>query len=145
MLTQAKIAMSKGILILMSISLCCFLSSCNYHKYDELVKPNIGKTTVVLPDTVSFSNNIMPILNNNCASCHDATHYSASARGIAVYDYRTISNFTAPHDSTCYLIACITHSPNISPALFMPNNGTKLSDADIALMVKWVYAGAKNN
>jgi hypothetical protein len=88
------------------------------------------------PDTVYFTNTILPLVLSNCAmsGCHDATTH---AEGVRLYDYAHISNYVTPG------------SPNNSElyaVLFdgMPPSGP-LSAAERNQIYTWIMQGGLNN
>lgn len=91
---------------------------------------------------VSFSKDVMPILQNSCVNCHggqktekglDMTSYSAlmngSQRGAVVIPGN------AANSSFIHLVV----NGN------MPKRGQKLSASQIQILTDWVNAGAQNN
>ena len=141
----------KTVLHAVFLTLICFaFGSCHYDKYDTLIKPGLPVTKpVVISDSIviKYSTDIVPILSNNCYRCHDASH-KALGLGFELDSYNGLHSFCVPNnpanDSTCQLVESITHT-NTSPTLYMPNDGAVVKDSDIAVIVKWVFQGAKNN
>lgn len=124
--------MKKRYLSILSITAAIFSSSCNYDNFKELHPETALPSSTSGCDTISaisYSTQIVPILNSACTSCHNS---SGSA-----------------HDMTNH---AAVQSDAISGALYndvntgsMPQGGSKLSDCDIAKIKKWVDAGALNN
>lgn len=79
-------------------------------------------------DTTTFEADVKPIITSSCAPCHVA--------GGAGTNYSTYNN-------SANAITTILDRVNRdeSAAGFMPNGGTKLSDADIATLTKWQSDG----
>ncbi|HUW28069.1 MAG TPA: c-type cytochrome domain-containing protein [Sulfuriferula sp.] len=118
-------------------------------------------------DQVSFSRDVNPILQSNCAVCHvpGGAGYMKSGFSVATYHdlmkgtkYGPVINPGSSVGST--LVRLIKHQAD--PAINMPKDysvglknhqetimpGTgarSLSDHDIGLISKWVDQGAKNN
>jgi hypothetical protein len=97
------------------------------------------------PDTVYFTQQILPILVSNCSvpGCHDA----ASAQdGVVLTNYQSIMSTGEiepgdPNDSELYEV--ITES---DPGDRMPRPPQNpLSQQQIQLIYKWIQQGAKNN
>lgn len=82
---------------------------------------------------VSFSQDIMPIIESNCKSCHSG---SSPSGGALLTTYAEIQG----HASDGHLVKTIT----ANGAPLMPPSG-KLDDCKITLIKKWVNAGAPNN
>ncbi len=100
-----------------------------------------GSTTST--SSISYSKNVVPILNTNCYSCH-STANSSLGGGFALDTYSGFKMFCNPSDSTAIVVECITHN-NVPSVLYMPNNGSMLASKDVATIVTWVFQGAKNN
>jgi len=86
----------------------------------------------------TFAAAIMPILSNNCYSCH-ATFSAASAGGGIILDtYAGV--FTQAHNGK--LLGDLQHDSGFH---FMPLGGTQLPQCQITQVSKWIAAGAPNN
>ncbi|KAA9338536.1 cytochrome c [Hymenobacter busanensis] len=115
-----------------------FLNSCSYDNAEEL----FGQQEPTECDTaaVTYSGTIKPLLTQHCysqngVSCHSGNTPEA---GINLTDYNTVKLYAGFPT----LLAVVEHRPGY-PA--MPQNGTKLSDCDIAHLRTWIDAGALNN
>ena len=86
-------------------------------------------------DDMSFSNDIVPIMNNFCVSCHNGPSGNA---GVNLATYQGIKEAVENRG----LIATINHtaggSKNMPP-------GQKMSDCNIKKIEEWVAQGAANN
>jgi mono/diheme cytochrome c family protein len=113
------------------IGMLVFLSSCYYDVAEELYpeKPACDTTNV------TFTDQVLPIINANCTSCHSG---QAPAGNISLENYNDIS--AAANDGS--LLGVIRHEQGWSP---MPKGGGKLNDCDIAEIETWVNQGAPNN
>jgi len=87
---------------------------------------------------------VQAVFTNNCASCHGGAH---PKHGIDLTSYDTAMKggtegpvITPGDPDNSVLAKAIQHLPG---AKSMPPKG-KLSDSDIALIVAWIKAGAKN-
>jgi mono/diheme cytochrome c family protein len=106
--------------------------ACSCIKKDEVEVPGCTATP---PSTISYKNDVYPIIKNNCLSCHDATnHYG----GILLenYDQIAFSGKTGELGSSVMIAA--------NGKAYMPKGG-RLMDCEIALLKAWVDQGAKNN
>lgn len=117
-------------MILIAAGAILSMSSCAYDwiEYDE----------PVIPDTVSFSNDIMPIFNKSCntAGCHSAGGFDPDLSPGAAYGNLTTGGYIDtdnPEGSTLYL-SITSGSMN-----FYAQPG----DAD--LILEWIKDGAKDN
>ncbi|TAM63693.1 MAG: hypothetical protein EPN49_01990 [Rhodanobacter sp.] len=118
-------------------------------------------------EQVSFSRDVNPILQNNCAVCHTpgGAGYLKSGFSVATYQdlmkgtkYGPVINPGSSVGST--LVRLIKHQADATINMpkdysldlknhqqtIMPGTGARsLSDHDIGLISKWVDQGAKNN
>jgi mono/diheme cytochrome c family protein len=86
-------------------------------------------------DSVSFVNDVAPIINAKCGSCH-----VRSAKGrysIKSYDALINSDSIEPNQpGSSYFIEVIENGE-------MPKGGLKVSDKELATLRKWIEEGAK--
>jgi len=101
-------------------------------KKDKKTDPNACNT-----DNVSFSNDIMPIMNQSCAvsGCHDAATHSANVQ-LNDYDHVRLNAVLS--------LQAITHQQGVKPMPYPPGSDP-LSDCDIAKFSKWIADGMPNN
>ncbi len=101
-------------------------------------------------ESMSFSTQVMPILSENCASCHKSGGVGHVASGFSVEDYASIMKGTklgpviqpgVSFASTLHIL--VEHKADAS--VNMPRGGTKLSEENIEIIGKWIDQGAKNN
>lgn len=106
---------------------------CTYDSANSLEAPSIPCDTAAAP---TWSGTIVPIVQAHCAlsGCH-------VPGGEGTGDYNTYAGLRAKVDDGT-LIPSIEWGPT---AIAMPPEGDKLSDCDIAIIVRWVNAGAPNN
>lgn len=111
------------------------MAACNNDNYEELYPSASGGGC----DTtdMSFSTDIMPIMNQYCATsgCHTST---VRAGG---YDFTMHSGVTLAVNNS-RLLGAIKQQGGFSP---MPQGMAKLSDCDISKIEAWINAGAPNN
>ncbi len=116
------------------------INSCSNNKYDKLYP--ITTTQVVTCDTstISYSKDIVPIVQNYCytpgAGCHDA--YGAATSG---YNFTTYAGIQGVSLSRLLLGDINWASGNNE----MPKNAAKLSACDINKFTRWINQGALNN
>lgn len=117
--------------ILVIFSSFVFFAGCTSDYYEPI--------EVVLPETVSFSDNIIPIFNKSCnmSGCHNGSGPSPDLTEANAYNDLFANNLIdtiAPESSELYvkLVVPGTHDG-------------KSSDEQRALILKWIQQGAKNN
>ncbi len=86
-------------------------------------------------ENMSYSNDIVPILSDNCYVCHDK---NVRFGGIVVDNYQDL----ILNADNGVLIGAISHSAGYSP---MPQNSPQLLDCEIQKIEMWIMEGAKNN
>lgn len=112
--------------------LFCYLgvSGCYYDVEEELY-PTIECST----ENLSFQEHILPIINNNCYSCHDAAN---NFGGITLEGYDQLKIYVNNNQ----LLGVIKHESGFSP---MPKNASKLLDCEVEKIETWITNGALNN
>jgi hypothetical protein len=99
-----------------------------------------------LPLTVSYQSNVLPILKQQCYSCHSADKYKTeTSNTLNMEDFTSLKYYAMPAygiDNVSYLVGNISHAPGFQP---MPKDAQKLSACEIAIIQAWVDAGALNN
>jgi cytochrome c len=93
-----------------------------------------------------FTTRVKPIIDANCGRCHEGTNH----RGGLSLETRE-SMLKGGHDGTVLvpgdpakslMVRLIRHEGPADDPMPMPPKGDKLSDTDIAVVEKWVKAGA---
>ena len=105
------------------------LTGCYYDNVEELY-PNGCNT-----NNVTYSGNIVPILEANCLSCHNSL---AEQGGVNLEGYENVLIYV--EDGS--LMGSVRHDPEYVP---MPLTGEKLSNCSINRMQAWIDAGALDN
>lgn len=139
-------------LFLLSVGILpLLLAACSDDGDDNTVTGNGGGGGTV-PDTVSYSTNIMPILSASCAvsSCHGTGFISGGLTlGNASYSaVRTASGehgaiISAGQSGSSNLYLKVTANPPFLAR--MPNGRTPLSSTQIETIKKWIDQGATDN
>jgi mono/diheme cytochrome c family protein len=91
---------------------------------------------------VSFTNDIMPIIQAACINCHGG---EKTSKGL---DMKTFESLMAGSQNGAILVpGDATNSKLIQSVQSgkMPKRGPKLTPDQIQLMVDWINAGAQNN
>jgi hypothetical protein len=127
------------------------------HKY--LYFLGIAVISTGCSQQVSFQNDVNPILQQNCLSCHDSNGEGMAASGFSVRSYDDLMKGTkfgkvvVPGDSlSSSLYRLIDHQAD--PKIQMPPHHdealasgkmSSLSGAQITTIKTWIDQGAKNN
>jgi hypothetical protein len=106
------------------------LSHCAYESEEELFPRVECETT-----SVSYSEDILTILENNCYICH-ASHVRLG--GIVLEGYDNLKKLV----DSGFFIGAVTRMPGFSP---MPKGQPQLPDCQIEKIKSWVENGALNN
>ncbi len=126
------------------------ISACASHPAAQLNGSNSGNNSSnaapaagsVSSGSVSFSKNIMPILQASCISCHGGERTS---RGLDMKTYASLMQgsqngaMVVPGNSGNSMLIQSVQSGK------MPKRGAMLPPAQIQLLIDWVNSGAKNN
>lgn len=120
---------SNNILACSFIIFAFTLQSCLYDKPQPLVNCS-------LPNNVTYSGDIKPILTANCTKCHTGPN-APNGAGIRLDEHAYVKT-QVPQP----LLDAVNHAGNVTP---MPKNAGKLDACSIAKIKKWIEAGAPNN
>jgi hypothetical protein len=82
--------------------------------------------------TVSFANDVLPVIQQNCTGCHDVGN---AAGGYNLSDHASI----AAHANA------VLGSMRNSGYQLMPQGGPALPDSTIQLIECWIYQGKLDN
>ena len=116
--------------VFLSACLLLTLGSCSYNVEEELYPPDECDTT-----TVSYSEDIAPIIVTRCYECHDQ---QAVPSGIRLDGHANLKNIV----DAGRLIGALRHENGFSP---MPKDRGSLPECEILKIEKWVQDGALNN
>lgn len=98
----------------------------------------------------SFSENVMPILEAKCVSCHAEGKKGFEASGLSVETYEQLMKGTREgpviepgysYFSTLQIV--VEH--RAGPSASMPRTSPKLSSEEIQIIGEWIDEGARNN
>ncbi len=118
-------------IIIVSFALAIGLNSCYYNNAEDLY-PHSGDCDT---SNISYSNDVWPIINNNCTDCHGG---SAPAGNIGLENHDQIK-IVADNGK---LLGTINHEDGYSP---MPKGGGKLADCSRLKIDTWVNMGSPDN
>lgn len=111
------------------------MNQCRFDKESEKYPPLPCDTVAV-----SYSQKVVPILNQYCFSCHAASVAQTAGAGIVLDSYTDLVNFLNAFENL--FRESITHTGSASP---MPKGGQKLDNCAINLMLAWIRQGKLNN
>lgn len=121
--------MKRNFIFMIALTVAVFSLSCSY---SPLVEPE-----VVIPDVISFSEQIEPIFNDaGCTSCHTSLSPDLSA-GKAYTSLTASDKYINLEDPASSLIYTKPHPDATHPKLY--------SAQQAALVLKWIEDGALNN
>jgi hypothetical protein len=126
--------MKRLIIYLVTITIFLFFLVSCYYDNEEALYPTYN--TYCDTVNVTFSATIVPILNNNCYSCHSNNTAANNGNSIRLENY---SDVIARASS---LIGSIKHTGSYSP---MPKNGGMIKSCSISQLDIWVRNGMLNN
>jgi hypothetical protein len=137
-----KVRGKKNWLLVLVAGLFCQV--CTYRNLEE-IRPEI-RCNEDLPDTVSFSRDIQPILAQNCskAGCHSGIQPKGNFNLEASVAYNQLLESGSGYVDTITPKYSVVYSSLVSKSEPMPPTG-KLSQCDIDLIEKWMEQDAKNN
>jgi hypothetical protein len=128
--------MMKTLVIKFAIVICASLAMLTSCEYDIVVPEKVAPPPQ--NDTISFNDDIKPIFNKDCnAACHKAGAEKPDLSPANAFTALTTGNYVVakePENSVLYT-KCL---PGASMA-------KHISDAELYLIYRWIYAGAENN
>jgi len=104
--------------------------------------PAPTETQAAAASTVSFSKDVMPILQNRCFNCHGGEQ---TKEGLSFLSYETLMQGSLnglviiPGDAANSLLAQQLLNGK------MPKRGPKLTPDQVQIIIDWINAGALNN
>lgn len=121
--------------VLVGISAC----SCTYDNLESHPCANA-------PDIISFSADIVPILNTNCSTllCHSGSEPAGNLNLEADKAYTSLQKEGSGYINTANPTHSVVYSQLFSTSKPMPPDG-KLDPCTTSLILKWLEQGAKNN
>ncbi|MBK9981846.1 MAG: hypothetical protein IPP15_05375 [Saprospiraceae bacterium] len=98
------------------------------------------------PDMISFSIDIVPVLNTNCSTllCHSGSEPAANLNLEADKAYNSLQKEGSGYINTANPTHSVVYSQLFSSSKPMPPDG-KLDPCSTSLILKWLEQGAKNN
>ncbi|MEQ8323965.1 MAG: hypothetical protein RIC15_00160 [Vicingaceae bacterium] len=117
--------------LLSAFAMISWLSSCYYDVEEELYP--VGCDT----SSVSYSNDVVPVLVSSCYSCHAG---AAPTGGASFDDHASLTSVMGR--TSAQFFCRIKFESGCNP---MPQGGNKLSDCSILKLETWYANGAANN
>jgi hypothetical protein len=108
----------------------CWLAGCSKESADKLAGTTTCDTTAV-----SYSKQILPILQDNCYTCHSGSNPFS---GIDLSNFGVLQTHVHNGD----LKSAVTHDGRVTP---MPYGLPQLPSCEVNTIVAWVDQGALNN
>lgn len=125
--------------ILLATALGIFSTGCYYDSMQELGFMNIACDTT----DVSYSADIVPILESQCLGCHDAVSAPVSGGGKNFEGYSNLVSYVnAGKPDSSILYQSVAWTPGVAS---MPLGGSQIGDCELALIESWINQGAQNN
>jgi hypothetical protein len=126
--------MKRLIIYFTTIALFSFSFVSCYYDNEEALYPTLNSSC----DTtnVTFSGSIVPILNNNCYSCHSNSTAARNGNNIPLQNYADVVARAAS------VIGSIKHTGSFSP---MPKSGGLIKTCSISQFDIWIKKGMLNN
>lgn len=121
----------KSILIGIFVLATILMVSCSADSEEDLIPDDVECMT----DNMSYSGDILPILERNCLSCHNA---SSLQGGVNLEGYDALKLWV---DNGAFL-GSIKWESGFSP---MPQGGPQLPECDLNKVEAWINQGAQNN
>lgn len=112
------------------IAIAMISTSCYYDNEEDVYPFDPDQSCDTL--NMSFTNNIKPILDNNCVSCHPTSNPSG---GVILDSYNQVK-IVADNGK---LWGSVNHESGYSP---MPQGGGKLGDCDLNKIKAWINDGS---
>ncbi len=100
--------------------------------------------------TVSYQNDVYPILKKNCFECHTGKGEGIQKSALDLQSYEALMKGTkfgpvvVPGQSVSSTLARLVQG-KADASLNMPHNRPPLPTDQINIIVKWIDQGAKNN
>jgi hypothetical protein len=118
-------------------SLLAFAGGCNYDNLAELHPELTCDTTT----TVSFANDIVPIMTGSCSSLSASCHGPGNFNNAFLDTYNGVKTEV----DNGKLISSITWDGVATPSRMPSGSSSKIEDCSISKIERWIAAGAPNN
>ncbi|MCG8327611.1 MAG: hypothetical protein MI974_07995 [Chitinophagales bacterium] len=102
-----------------------------YYDVEEELYPTLECDT----ENMSYTNDVLPIVQGNCYTCHDQ---GSNFGGVILEGYESLKTYV----DNGRLLGAIRHESGFSP---MPKNAPQLVACNIEKIEAWINAGAPDN
>ncbi len=135
--------MSKIQLGLLSV-LTVLTVSCTSYKRDILYPASACAADTLT--TISFSKNVWPIIQENCAisGCHTGSTPTGNLNMDSAVAYTNLLNSGSGYINTANPQVSLLYNKISTASAIMPPTG-KMSDCNVNTILKWIEQNAKNN
>jgi len=127
--------MKTAIVLVASILVLMAASSCYYDSEEYLYPQTSGQCDTL---NVTYTNSIVPLMQNYCLSCHSNGQAAAFGGNIRLENYTDVKVRADDHR----LLGSVAHENGYSP---MPKGASQLENCKVTTIRIWVNAGALNN
>lgn len=118
--------------VTLTVAIVFLVAGCYWDNVETLI-PDLDQCDTL---DVSFSADVIPILRNNCFSCHSNSNSPDFANGLSLEDYEDVS---AMSDR---IVGAIMHMDGFIP---MPQGNEQLDSCQIKTIEAWASQGSLNN
>lgn len=128
------------LLTVMIVAFCfilIFAIGCTKQNEETLSTTTPTPPATCKTDSMSYANDIVPIMEGYCYGCHGNGNTGGSG-GINLQGYANLK----PYADNGKLVGNITHAPGY---VGMPYGQPKMPDCEINQISAWVSQGTKNN
>ena len=104
--------------------------------------PTLSLTDTPAATTVSFTNDVMPILESRCLNCHGGRD---TKEGLS---FASFDSLMAGSDNGIVVVAGDPDNSLLIQQILngkMPKKGPKLTPDQLQILIDWILAGALNN
>ncbi len=119
-----------------------FLSACGPQSASQPTGPTSDAQPMAQASAVSFTKDVLPILQSRCVNCHGGERVS---KGLNLNSYADLMSgsqngpvVTPGNATNSLMVQMITEQK-------MPKNGPKLTSPQIQTITNWISQGALNN
>jgi hypothetical protein len=116
--------------VLLCVCLLLGINSCTSDNAEDLYPPD-----PCIVEAVNFTEDIEPIISNNCYRCHDA---ATTLGGVNLEGFTNVLTYVSNEK----LIGTIRDLPGYP---LMPNDGQPMSECDIKIIEHWITLGTPEN
>lgn len=112
------------------------LQACYYDNEEYLYPANADCDT----QNMSFANDVWPVINASCTSCHSGASPSGNISLENYTDVSAAAQIAAGNYGSLY--GAVSHAPGNSP---MPKSSNKLTDCILSKIKAWIDQGGFDN